>query len=75
MGTPKYIKNNTEWWDYTQCERPYKIQWTPKCGGWVRAKLDSITPWEYKRCGNSSNAYAIGDKIIEAQIERLERDL
>lgn len=70
MQAPKEVMEATEWWDYTKAETPYKIQWTHIKGGWVKARLDSITPWGYRQCGCAKQATTIGFYIIECQKSR-----
>lgn len=70
MVVPTNLESSDGWWDYLQADRVSKIQWTPKCGGWVRSRLDSITPWAYQQCGNAKNAESIGEALIERQKAR-----
>ena len=43
------------------------IEWTYHCGGWVRAKLDSIESWSYQQCPNAKYARSLGDQLIYEQ--------
>jgi hypothetical protein len=67
MREPNEDLRNADWWDYLKCENPCQIQWTSSCGGWVRARLDSITPWLYMECGDGRNALGLGLDIIQTQ--------
>jgi hypothetical protein len=70
MTPPKEVEETSEWWDYTKAETPHKIQWTHIGKGWVRARLDSIKPWAYRKCGCAKQALPIGEFIINCQKER-----
>lgn len=73
MDKSIHLINDNDWWDYTKVAMNHKIQWTPQCGGWVRARRDRCTKWEYKKCGNASCALSTGDRIIENQIDNKKR--
>ena len=43
------------------------IEWTHQFGGYVRAKLDSVSVWEYKKCGKAEYAISAGNRIVYKQ--------
>jgi len=45
----------------------YTIEWTPKSGGIVRAKLDSIARWDYDYCSQGKWAAKLGLVLIARQ--------
>jgi len=56
-----------EWWNCLMVGEPSEIQWSPAKGGVVRAKIDTITNWEYKVCPCAKSAIGIGAGIIDKQ--------
>lgn len=57
------------WWQLNQREnRVDVIQWTPAEGGWIRARMDSRTKFEYKKVGPAyHNPETTGNMIVERQ--------
>ena len=64
------------WWEFVKSdEGVYSIQWTwdaveideTVLAGAVRARIDSITSWEYLQCGHGGLAYGLGIGIIARQ--------
>jgi len=63
-------------------DEPYSIQWTPNsittddgtiyCGA-VRARVDSITPWDYQACSFADYALSLGEVLINKQKEAERR--
>ena len=43
------------------------IEWTHQYGGYVRAKLDSISPWSYQKCSEAKYAVSLGNRLIYRQ--------
>ena len=63
----------TDWWEFVNQEDfTFSIQWTPKRGGIVRAKLDDFDSWQYKHCGCANNAHSCGISMIESKMKMRE---
>lgn len=59
---------NQSWWRMNPVSyHTYTIEWTPECGGVVRAKLDDIANWQYKECRCARFAESLGLEIIGQQ--------
>ena len=59
---------DSDWWRLnTAKDCTYKIEWTPKGGGAVRAKLDSISRWDYDYCSSGKWAESRGLVLIARQ--------
>lgn len=56
------------WWRLTRAELCENIEWTAE--GFVRARVDSITEFEYKSCSKAEYAQSIGEAIIAKQKKR-----
>jgi len=57
-----------DWWRQNKAKHATStIEWTYEYNGWVRAKLDSITTWSYKKCSKAMYAEAIGKRLIYKQ--------
>ncbi len=64
-------REDCSWWRLNPRKgATYTIEFTHDDGGWIRAKLDSISMWEYKRCNNASYAIQMGEQIINEQMRR-----
>jgi len=61
------IKEKEFWRMNPQKGYTYSIEWTPKLGGWVRAKLDDYDHWHYVACMHCQHAEGIGLAIIARQ--------
>jgi len=58
----------SDWWRLNKQEfSTESIEWTPDEGGWVRAKIDSISNWGYARCKNARYALSIAIAILTSQ--------
>ena len=72
-----------EWWRLNRKEdSTYDIEWTSDIieyngnlmNGAVRARVDSITAWDYHSCSNAKYALSYGENIINNQ-KKLKRHL
>ncbi len=73
MRAPKRITKSNDWWNCTKEGKDHKIQWTHLSGGWVRARDNISTSWEYKQCGNAYCALSTGERMIENQVDKKKR--
>ena len=63
---------DSDYWRINKLEDSVSdIEWTPKVGGWVRARIDSLDDWHYKACENVIYAEDIGWNMIEKKKEEL----
>jgi len=65
---------DNEWWRMNPKKGyTYSIEWTPKKGGWVRSRLDSIDVWHYVECRHCQLAEGLGLKMVVEQEQLRER--
>ena len=61
--------NKMDWWRLNPLEYSvYDIEWSPQCGGVVRARFKD-NEFEYITCGDVRYALDIGYRIINMQME------
>jgi len=67
------IPDNEFWRMNPQKGYTYAIEWTPKLGGWVRCKLDSMDNWHYVACQFCQFAESIASPMIDKQRKKREK--
>lgn len=59
---------DADWWRLNKLTSATEaIEWTYQYGGWVRAKLDSLSTWSYKQCPKACYAKSNGEQLIWEQ--------
>jgi len=65
--------NDKDFWRLNDRQNSFSlIEWTPKLGGWVRAKLDCLSDWHYVNCEHILDAIWTGLDIINKQKKKRE---
>jgi len=54
-----------EWWGITPKKHySYTIEWTPKFGGWVRARVNTSNTWLFDHCQYVRFADSMGNNML-----------
>ena len=70
MTFEKKLEQAEYWRLNRRKDSTYTIEYTFYGSGWVRAKLDSLSKWEYKPCKEPRYALQLGELIISQQQRR-----
>ena len=64
---------DNEWWRMNKKKNEVStIKWTPKCGGWVKGRIDDDALWRYKPCFKAEYAEILGRRIISLAKKEIE---